>query len=89
MKRTMASPGLTKTLSKNIEREIRKSGLSQSELARRCGWPPARINEILRGKFDPRLATVEKIADALEVTPSSLLTPFEAHSGKKILHAPY
>jgi transcriptional regulator with XRE-family HTH domain len=79
MKTIMASRDLTSVLVTNLRREIRRSHCSQSELARRCGWPPARITELLKGKFDPRLGTVEKIADALEVAPSTLLTPTPAH----------
>lgn len=71
----MASSTLTSVLVENLRREIRKSKCSQSELARRCGWAPSRINELLDGRFDPRLGTIEKIAKALEVPTSSLLTP--------------
>jgi len=71
----MASADLTSVFVTNLRREIHRSRCSQSELGRRCGWPPARITELLKGKFDPRLGTIEKIAKALEVAPSSLLTP--------------
>lgn len=69
----MASPILTEVLAENLRRELRNRQWSQSELARQCGWPPARINEIMRGKLDPRLGTVEKVAEALEVAVAALL----------------
>jgi len=69
----MVSPVLTEVLADNLQRELKNRRWSQSELARQCGWPPARINEILRGKFDPRLGTLEKIAEVLEIAVAALL----------------
>ena len=72
----MASPRLNYVLLKNLRREITKAHCSKSELARRCGWPPSRISELLSGRFEPRIGTLEKLCEVLEVQPASLLTPF-------------
>lgn len=48
----------------NITRHLASRGWSQSELGRRCGLPPSRINEIMGGRYDPRLGTLKKIANA-------------------------
>ncbi len=76
----MLSKRTARNLAGNIRRELGRMKFSQSELGRRCGLPPARINEILAGKFDPRLGTIERIAAGLEVPLSSLVTPLEETS---------
>ncbi len=48
----------------NILRLLSSRGWSQSELGRRCGLPPSRINEILSSRYDPRVGTLKKIANA-------------------------
>lgn len=48
-------------------------GLSQSEIARRIGVKHATYHEIENGKSSPNLATVERIARALEIDPIELL----------------
>lgn len=48
-------------------------GLSQSELARRLGVKHATYHEIENGHCSPNLATIEKIADVLELDPLQLL----------------
>ena len=59
-------------------REILKAtrlgkGLSQSEIARRIGVKHATYHEIENGNCSPNLATVERIATALELDPLKLL----------------
>ncbi len=60
-------------LASNIRRELDARGWTQSKLAEKCEWPPARISEILAGKFNLRLGTIETIAAAFSVPVSSLL----------------
>ena len=55
--------------------EIRKIwGLTQDELADRAGVGIATIRRMEGGKFDPRLSTATKLADALQVRVEWLLT---------------
>jgi transcriptional regulator with XRE-family HTH domain len=61
----MLSEQATRDLGDNIRRELAAKGWTQTELARRCGMPPSRINQIISGRYDPRLGTVERIASAL------------------------
>ena len=42
--------------------------LSQIEVASIAGVSPARISELEAGKADPRLSTLARVADALELT---------------------
>lgn len=72
----MASPKIMQALADNIRHQLKVKGWSQAELARRCGWPPARINEILAGKGDPRLGTIEKVALAFGLTAREMLLPY-------------
>lgn len=66
---------LRETLILNLKREMATRNVSQSELARRIGVAPARINELLRGLHSPTIDTIEKIATALDLPPAALLIP--------------
>lgn len=49
-------------------RSLRKSkGITQKELAKLCGLNEVTIRSYELGKFNPKIETVQKIADALEV----------------------
>jgi transcriptional regulator with XRE-family HTH domain len=76
----MTTDNLQKTLAENLLRELQARGWTKSELAERCKWPPSRVSELLAGRFDPRLGTVEKIALALDIPVSHLLTPLAVSS---------
>lgn len=62
-------------LAHNVRREMEIRGWSQVKLAEKCGWPPPRITDILGGKKNYRLETVEILADAFGINPTSLLIP--------------
>lgn len=49
-------------------------GLSQEALGHACGLHPTEISRLERAARDPRLATIIRLARALEVTPAELLT---------------
>ena len=54
-------------------REKRKElGLSQDELARRCGVSRQTINAIENNKYDPTLSLAFRLADALGTTVDAL-----------------
>lgn len=48
-------------------------GLTQEEVAERSGVQAGEISRIERGKRDPQVSTVEKLAAALEMPPGRLL----------------
>ena len=58
---------------KNLERELNARKWSYSRLAKECGLPSPRISEIMTRRFEPRLGTLQKIADALGVKLFTLL----------------
>jgi len=58
----------------NSLRELRKGlGLSQEELALRCGLDRTYISGLERGKRNPTLKVLSVVAQHLEVSPSDLL----------------
>ena len=50
-----------------------QSGMSQEELAFKCDLHRTYISQIERSQKSPTIDTVERIAAALETTPSALL----------------
>ncbi len=56
----------------------RPAGLSQDDLARRCGLHRTYVGGIERGERNPSFANLLKIAHALQVRPSELLARAEA-----------
>ena len=61
---------------KNQIRDLRREqGLSQEELARRCGVSRQTINAIENNKYDPTLALAFRLAQVLGTTVDQLFTP--------------
>ena len=60
----------------NIIRSRRKElGLSQEELAKRCGVSRQTINAIENNKYDPTLSLAFRLASELLLTVDALFTP--------------
>ena len=60
----------------NIIRQLRKElGLSQEELAKRCGVSRQTVNAIENNKYDPTLALAFRLAGELQVTVDQLFSP--------------
>ncbi len=61
----------------NTIRERRKEiGLSQDELAKKCGVSRQTVNSIENNKYDPTLMLAFNLAKELKTTVDSLFTPF-------------
>ena len=59
----------------NVIRERRRAlGLSQEELARRCGVSRQTVNAIENNKYDPTLALAFHLAKELETTVDQLFS---------------
>jgi len=54
-------------IGKNIRQIRREFGITQTELAKRMGIFPTVVSRIESCKFEPRISTVKKAADALGV----------------------
>jgi transcriptional regulator with XRE-family HTH domain len=60
-------------LGENLRVARERLGLTQEEIGRRSGVHPTEVSRIEAGKRDPRVSTVERLARAVEVSPSDLL----------------
>jgi transcriptional regulator with XRE-family HTH domain len=60
-------------LGKNLRETRKRLGLTQEEIADRSGVQAGEISRIERGKRDPQVSTLEKLAAAVEVPPGRLL----------------
>ncbi len=75
----MAAPSRTARLvASRLRAEIEARHLTQSQLANLCGLSQGRISEILRPRFDPRLGTVEALANGLGLPVADLLRPADS-----------
>lgn len=63
------------TLGKNIKKLREAKGLSQADLADRCGWQSgnSRISQYESGTREPTLDVINRLADALDTTAISML----------------
>lgn len=60
-------------LGRNLRRAREQAGLTQEQVAERSGVHSTEVSRIERGKRDPQVSTVERLAKAVEVSPSDLL----------------
>lgn len=60
-------------LGKNLRDARDRLGITQEEVAARSGVQAGEISRIERGKRDPQVSTLEKIAAAVEMPPGRLL----------------
>jgi transcriptional regulator with XRE-family HTH domain len=60
-------------LGRNLRRARKWAGLTQEEVAERSGVHATEVSRIEAGKRDPRISTMERLAEAVEVPPSDLL----------------
>jgi len=74
--RTGASPQLL-AFGRTLRKARRDRDLSQEALALEAGLSAKHVGEIERANKDPRLTTVMKLADALELRSSELFGLFE------------
>ena len=58
-----------------IKARRKELGLSQEELAKRCGVTRQTINAIENNKYDPTLALAFRLAGELETTVDGLFRP--------------
>jgi transcriptional regulator with XRE-family HTH domain len=66
-------PSVPGVLGRNLRRARKRAGLTQEEVAERSGVHATEVSRIEAGKRDPRISTMERLAEAVEVSPSDLL----------------
>lgn len=69
------------TFGRAIRKRRRERDLSQQALAARAGMSFRHLGEIERGNRDPRVSTVRKLVDALELSPHERARFFEEAFG--------
>lgn len=69
--------------SNKIKEVRRNAGYTQKELADKSGLSIASIQGYEQGKYNPKLATVRKLAEALEVTISDLVEDWSLFSAEE------
>jgi transcriptional regulator with XRE-family HTH domain len=61
------------TLGANLRKARERTGLSQEALGHRANFHPTEINRIERGRRNPGLLTIIKLAKALDIPAGDLL----------------
>jgi transcriptional regulator with XRE-family HTH domain len=57
----------------NVRRLRLHRTMRQDELARQAGITPTALSRIERNESEPRVSTIRKLADILEVSPAELI----------------
>lgn len=78
----MASTDLQEAFGKVIEELRKKAGLSQERLSFACNRHRTYVSLIERGKNAPSITTLWLLADALDVSPTSLIGRVEQRLGR-------
>lgn len=60
-------------LGDNLREARERLGLTQEQVSDRSGVQAGEVSRIERGKRDPKVSTLEKLAAAVEVEPAELL----------------
>ena len=60
-------------LGTNLREAREKLGLTQEQVAQRSGVHATEVSRIEGGKRDPKVSTVERLAEAVKVKPGQLL----------------
>lgn len=66
---------LVQLLGQNVRRLRVERGLSQEELAFRAGMKRSYLSDMERGTRNPSVRALGRVAEALEITPDTLLKP--------------
>ncbi len=72
------------TVGENIKRIRLEKSMTQKELGNKCGLADSAIRRYELGGANPKYETIQKIADALDTTPSVLMEQKEKNVGGNI-----
>lgn len=67
----------------NLRKARRAADMTQETLADVCGLERAYVSRLERGKAEPRIGTVVRLAQGLGVTASDLLAGIDRHPGPR------
>jgi transcriptional regulator with XRE-family HTH domain len=66
-------PATVVYIGERLKRQRTRRALTQAELAKRAGVTTATVARIERDEIEPRMTTLRKLAQALEVDPAELV----------------
>lgn len=66
---------LPHVLGRNVREARRRLGISQEELGFRADMKRSYVSDLERGTRNPTVKAIDRLATALNVSPSSLLVP--------------
>ena len=66
-------PATVVYIGERLKRQRTRRALTQAELAERAGVTTATVARIERDEIEPRMTTLRKLAQALEVDPAELV----------------
>lgn len=71
----VAKSVLLNVFCENLRRFRKGKGVTQVDMAKRLGIRQGAYSSLERGVFAPTITTIEKVAQALDVSPTDLLLP--------------
>jgi transcriptional regulator with XRE-family HTH domain len=63
----------TERFARNLRRERARAGMSQEQLADRSGLHPTEVSRLERGRREPRLGTIARLARGLGIGAADLM----------------
>ena len=66
---------LTQVVARNLQKICKEHDLSSRELATRADMPQKTVYSMINAEHSPRISNLEKLAKALLVSPTALVTP--------------
>ncbi len=70
----MSDNSLQINVGKQIQKLRELKGISQQDLAAKCNFEKSNMSRLEAGRVNPTLSTLEKIANALQVTLAEIVT---------------
>lgn len=70
----MSDNSLQINVGKQIQKLRELKGISQQDLAAKCNFEKSNMSRLETGRVNPTLSTLEKVANALEVTLAEIFT---------------
>ena len=70
----MSDNSLQINVGKQIQKLRELKGISQQDLAAKCNFEKSNMSRLEAGRVNPTLATLEKVANALDITLAELFT---------------
>lgn len=68
----MSENSLQINVGKHIQKLRELKGISQQDLAAKCNFEKSNMSRLEAGKVNPTLSTLEKVANALDITLAEL-----------------